>query len=122
MNVNDRMKDFLKEVVGVVEATSYETSCLWREWHQEEKKSWVQGMGGYLPTIGLLGDRPVVLSLLINTVDGHPILFMEPTSQVVDHEMIEEWLKLHLPATALKDEGKFVNKVDAQNFHNVFPR
>lgn len=122
LGVSETMKVFLKDVIGVVEATSYETSCLWKEYHQGRKKTWVQGLGGYLPTIGLLGDRPVVLSLLVNTVDGHPILFMEATSQVVDHQMIEDWLKRHLPATALKDDGKYVNKVDSNNFDNVFPR
>lgn len=120
--MSESMKDFLKDVVGVVEATSYETSCLWREYFQERKQTWVQGLGGYLPTIGHLDGRPVVLSLLINTVNGFPILFMEPTSQVVDHVMIEAWLKENLPPTALKNEGKYVRKVDANNFHNVFPK
>lgn len=116
------MKEFLKDVVGVVEATSYESMCLWREYHQTQKKTWIQGRGGYLPTIGQLDGRPVVLSLLVNTVDSRPILFLEVTSQVVDHKMVEEWLKLHLPASALKDGGKYINKVNAMNFHNVFPR
>jgi hypothetical protein len=120
--MSETMKEFLQDVVGVVEATLYETSCLWREYHQERKQTWVQGLGGYLPTIGELAGRPVVLSLFVNTVNGYPILFMEPTSQMVDHVMIDEWLKANLPAKALKDNGEYVNKVDAGNFHTVFPR
>ena len=122
LEVSETMKDFLKDVVGVVEATSYESSCLWKEYHKERKVSWEQGLGGYLQTIGHLDGHPVVLSLLVNKVKGYPILFMEPTSQVVDYVMVEGWLKANLPAAALKNEGKYVNKVDAMNFHNVFPR
>jgi hypothetical protein len=118
---NPSMKEFLKDVVGVVEATSYEKLCLWSEWTTEKKKSWIQGSSGYLPTIGKLDGRPIVLSLLIHIVDGYPILFMEPTSQVIDHKMVEDWLKLHLPKTAFQSNGEYVNKVDAMNFHNVFP-
>lgn len=120
--MSETMKEFLQDVVGVVEATSYETSCLWREYHEDRKEPWIQGYGGYLQTIGELNGRPVVISLFVNTVRGCPILFMEPTSQVVDHVMINDWLKANLPAKALKGDGKYVNKVDAGNFHNVFPR
>lgn len=121
MKVSSDMEEFLKEVVGVVEATSYEGMCLWREYHQQRKVSWEQGRGGYMPTIGEVAGKPVVLSLLINRIGSRPILFMEVTSVVVDHSMVEEWLKLHLPPTAFKSGGKYINKVDAMNFHNIFP-
>jgi len=115
-------QEFLNGVVGVVEATSYESMCLWREYHLAREKSWVQDLGGYLPTVGHIDGRPVCLSLHINTVDGHKLLFIEATSQVVDHSMIEEWLKANLPATAFRDDGKYLNKENSMNFHNVFPR
>lgn len=121
MKVSSDMEEFLKEVVGVVEATSYEGMCLWREYHQQRKVSWEQSRGGYMPTIGEVAGKPVVLSLLINRIGSRPILFMEVTSVVVDHSMVEEWLKLHLPPTAFKSGGKYINKVDAMNFHNIFP-
>jgi hypothetical protein len=122
--MSDTMKEFLKDVVGVVEATSYEALCLWREQHKEKSKSWESDNGGYLPTVGELDGRPVVISLFVNTVDGHPILFMEPTSQVVDHQMIQKWLMDHLPSTAFiqRDDGQHLNMVNAMNFHNVFPK
>jgi hypothetical protein len=117
-----QMQDFLDGVVGVVEANSYESMCLWQEWHKKRGKTWEQGLGGYLPTIGQLDGRPVVLSLFVHKIDGHHLLFIEPTSQVVDHQMIDAWLKANLPATAMRPGGEYLNRENAMNFHNVFPR
>jgi hypothetical protein len=64
----------------------------------------------------------VVISLTVNTVHGHRILFLEATSMVVDHQMIEDWLKANLPPTAFKDDGKYLNKENAMNFHTLLPR
>lgn len=119
--MSDYLPDFLNGVVGVVEANSYESMCLWREYHQERKLRWEQGLGGYLPTVGKIDGRPVCLSLFVNTIKGHKILFIEPTSQVVDWEMIDVWLKANLLPTAFRSNG-YVNKQNAMNFHNLFPR
>jgi hypothetical protein len=121
--MSDYLLEFLDGVVGVVEATSYEIMCLWHEYHEQRKVSWVQGRGGgYLPTIGELDGRPVCVSLFVNTIDGHKILFIDATSQVVDHRMIDEWLKTVLPATAFQEGGKYINYTNAMNFHNILPR
>lgn len=110
------MEELLKDVVGIVEATSFETMSLW----QKYKDSWIQNNGGYLPTVGMIDGRPVVLSLFVNVVNGHKLLFIEATSQVVDWHMIEQWLTTNVPS-AVRNDG-YLNKVDAMNFHNVFPR
>jgi hypothetical protein len=115
------LSDFLSGVVGVVEANSYESLCLWRDFHKEQKMTWVQGLGGYVPTIGMIDGRPVCLSLFVNTIGGHKILFIEGVSQVVDHVMIDAWLKANLPATALRDGGEYLNKANAMNFHSILP-
>jgi hypothetical protein len=47
---------------------------------------------------------------------------MEPISQVVDHAMIDEWLVKNIPPSAMREGSQYPNKVDAMNFHNVFPR
>lgn len=114
--------EFFEGVVGVVEATSYESMCLWREYHKERGMPWEADLGGYLPTIGQLDGRPVCLSLFVKKIDGHKLLFIEATSQVVDHKMIDEWLKANLPATAFQPGGEYINYQNAMNFHNVFPR
>lgn len=116
------LTEFLAGVIGVVEATSFEKHCLWQQEHQERGRQWKQNLSGYIPQIGELDGRPICVSLFTAVVDDHKILFIEATSQLVDHRMIEEWLKKNLPASALKDDGKHINHVNASNFHNVFPR
>jgi hypothetical protein len=56
----------------------------------------------------------------VEEVKGHKILFIDATSQLVDWAMIEEWIKSNVPLTAFRSNG-YVNKVDAMNFHNIFP-
>lgn len=116
------MKEFLKDVVGVVEASSYETSCLWKRNQEGREYSWVQGLGGRGAVVGFLYERPVCISLFINIINGHQILFLDPTSALVDWDMIEKWLEENLPKSAFREGTDYVNKVNAQNFYNVFPR
>lgn len=114
-----KFSTFSGGIVGVVDATSFEQLMLWQE---EEKaalpKRWETINPGILETIGALADMPVCLSLSKVRVGGHLLLFIEATSQVVDHRMIDKWLEDNLPDTAKRD-GR-VNRTDAMNFHNVF--
>jgi hypothetical protein len=119
--MTDEIVDYLRGVVGVVEANGYETLCLWQENHEQRGMRWNEARSGYGETVGMLAGMPVCLSLLVHEIDGHRLLFIDPTSQVVDHRAIEAWLREHLPASAHREYGG-INKVDAMNFHNVFPR
>ena len=112
---DEELKNFLDGVVGVVEATGYEKLALWQEWHVADKRPWIQGRSGLSEQIGTVAGLPVCLSLLVDTVNGHRILFWEATSRVVDYEMARRWLDHVLPPTAK-------NRTDAMNFHNAFPR
>lgn len=122
MSVPDEVKAMLVGVVGVVEATSYEEMCLWHEYTKERAQSWEDARRGWLLEIGRVQGLPVMLSVKVNTINGHRILFIEATSRMVDHNMVEQWLKDNLPDTAMRPGSEYVNKVDAMNFHNVFPR
>ncbi len=119
--MNDYQR-YLDGIVGVVEATSFEKTCLWRDVVERKGGTWSSSNGGRMFTVGFVDQRPVCVSFIDATINGHKIMFIEATSQVVDWVMIDNWLKEHLPATALKNDGKHINKVDAGNFHNVFPR
>jgi hypothetical protein len=118
------MDKFLHGVVGAVEANSYESLCLWHEQHERAGKTWKQGSGGCMVQVGELADMPVCVSLFVNEVDGHRILFYDATSRVVDSRMVEKWLKENLPLTAFEngDARKRLNVTNAMNFHNVLPR
>lgn len=112
------MTEFLEGVIGVIEANSFEKLCLWQE--RGSKAAWKENPAGYSEVIGYLDDMPVCISLFTITVDGHKLLFFDPTSQVVDHRMIDQWLEENLPKSAFKTDG-WINKTNAMNFHNVFP-
>lgn len=112
--------EFLDGVIGVVEATSCEKSFLWKQYTEELKIPFEEKSFGLGRIVGYLDDMPVFISLLIAAVDGHKVLFMEATSQVVDYRLIDKWLNENCPKTAFC--GDRLNKVDALNFHNVFPR
>lgn len=115
---------YLSDVIGVVEATSYEKLMLWSENRgRDNPKTWEEGRIGFGETVGHLDDMPVCISVLVDRVDGHKILFLEATSRVVDHRMIDVWLAEHLPPSAFRDdEHEHVNRTDSMNFHNIFPR
>lgn len=122
MTPDREMTDFLAGVVGVVEATSYEYHMLWVENQRADRpRTWEEISLGLLKTVGCLDDRPVCVSLRKARVGGHLLLFVDPTSQVVDHVMIDDWLLTTLPDSACRENGH-VNRTDAMNFHNVFPR
>ncbi len=111
-------KEFLQGVIGFVEATSFEYHQLWKEW--EDKSTWKQNLSGYGQVVGHLDSRPVFISLITAVIEGHKVLFIDPTSEVVDWKLIETWLLVNLPETAMVN--KRVNRTDAMNFTNIFPR
>jgi hypothetical protein len=47
---------------------------------------------GYINTIGNLDDRPITICIFWFLIEGHLVACYEGTSQLVDHNMIEEWL------------------------------
>lgn len=114
-------KEYFAGVVGIVEATSYEQYALWKEYHDKEGYNWSSRReGGPLVTVGKIEDRPICIALERATICGHLIVFLDATSELVDWRMIDRWLTDNLPQSAF--DGKYVNKVDAMNFNNVFPR
>lgn len=110
---------FLSGVVGVVEANSFEQGCLWERYTGEHKAKWIARNDGLLEGIGTLDGMPICLSLRTADVNGNKLLFIDATSQVVDHRQIGEWLSNNLPPSCRWPDGR-INKVDAMNFHNVF--
>jgi hypothetical protein len=122
--MDNELAKFLDGVIGVVDANSYESMCLYMENDREQKRPWKQNSSGLLETVGIVDGRPVCLSLLTNEVDGHKLLFIEATSQIVDWKMIEEWLQRSMPVTCFdgNDPRRRLNRTNAMNFHNVLPR
>ena len=122
------MDKFLHGIVGVVEANSFESLCLWQENREARGQAWVSGGSGLMVQVGsvMSGDEelPVCMSLLVNEVAGHRILFVDVTSRGVDHKMVRSWLEANCPPSAFDDGDprKRLNLTDAMNFPNVLPR
>jgi len=113
--IDDQMKNFMSGVVGIVEASSYESMMLWSENHK--KYDWKEGRSGFLVTVGFIGTKPVCISVLTPVINGHKLLFWHATSTVVDYDMIRKWIELAAPETAYSHGH--LNNTDAMNFHNV---
>lgn len=107
----------LRDAAYVVEATDAERFFLWRENHEGAHRGrvrWEQAPGGYMHTVGHISVNrkrmPVTVCVYFAILDGHLIAFYDSTSQVVDHRMVEAWVKAESPAMA-------ANKTcDAMNF------
>ena len=121
LGISDVVYEFLRGTAGVIEATTCEHQYLWQEF-TTESADWVSDMAGIEVTVGGIGDMPVYISLRCAVIRGHKIVFYHATSQVVDHRMIREWLDMHMPQSAFDREGERLNRTDATNFYNVFPR
>lgn len=115
--VDAEMTKFLNGVTGVVEANSFEALSLWSEYAKPRKKIWIENRTGLLETIGEFGGMPICVSLQTAIIDGQNILFVDPTSAIVDHRMVRKWLENTLPKSAWK--GDRLNYENAMNFHNA---
>lgn len=99
----------LKSCVYVVEATSYEKHALWlkhsstakeQRWGTGEYAWSGNGARGWWVEVGMLAGKPVTMELIFDTINGHTVLFYSATSRVVDYDMLEAWLRQHVPAYA----------------------
>ncbi len=105
----------------LVQATFYEKHAAWcfrstrSPWkydlHMMNDVEWVQTSPGYWWRVGELAGKPVHVNLQWDYIDGQLVCFWEPTSLVVDYDMIAAWLKKKFPNASLW--------TNAQNFHNV---
>tara|TARA_R110000851_G_scaffold4966_1_gene20782 strand:+ start:315 stop:653 length:339 start_codon:yes stop_codon:yes gene_type:complete len=107
---SNEVVEYMQGAVSVVEANTFEVMCLWRE----NKDNWVSVSSGYGICVG--GDssieRQTAISLSSALIGGKKVLFIYPTSVLVDWDLIDSWLSNNLPASVLI-------KTDAGNFHNA---
>jgi hypothetical protein len=120
----EELDQFLEGVVGCIEdSSSLATSYIYEKTVEAYGKDSYQQQGfGKMHTIGEIGDMPVCVSLFCNHIRGHKILFVEPTSQVVDHRMVRDWIESVLPQTAWNEGRNQFRISDANNWYNAIPR
>lgn len=118
--MSDISFEIFKDVIGIVEANSFEHMCLFEE---RKDLNWIENGQGLSFSVGSIGKRPVCITVFVETINDKRVVFWDATSQVVDYTMIHKWFERHLPISAFKkahDDIPRVNSVDAMNFHNIF--
>lgn len=102
----------------LVQATSTEKFYLWREFsHRSDlitdwpKINWKEISVGTSSQIGELDNRPVCICVFFADIEGRRVGFYEGISQVVDHKMIEEWLRNKNPEAYRTDAMNFSNAI-----------
>lgn len=103
------MKNDFTDVVGIIEATNYETLSIYRECI-EEGYVWGDGSGCYLETVThQTHGYSTSFSPWVKTINGKKIMFLEPTSVVVDWDLIDQWIDSKLPKQARENRNNAMN-------------
>lgn len=76
--------------------SSYEVSQLYKE-VKERRWSYKQDMGGPLKMIGKVANQEIWVMPQIHTIEGVNVLYIQPTSTLVQWDMIEEWVNQRVP-------------------------
>lgn len=108
------------KVVYFVEATSFEHHSLWKRDCHDEKiiSNWEQDIGHGI-RVGKVGKHEVWVNFMFSKLDGQMVCFYNATSQVVDHTMVENWIKKNCPVKT--SDGRWA-MCDADNFHHAIHR
>lgn len=119
----DRFEFMLLTTEFVVEATHNEQQMLWEKFCKDSLEpakravlEWKQLNPGYSETVGYVGEHPVCICVFWVLINGAQVMFYEPTSRIVDHEMIEKWLDANCNR---KWNGGRRAHTNAENFHLV---
>ncbi len=102
------MKDYAS-MGYAVEANSFETMCLWEKY--KDKVEWVDEGRGIGVTVK--GRVDTFISLTSVNIRGVDVLIYDPTSVLVDHKAVVEYL-LNLCNTLTTHR-----MTNAMNFHNI---
>ena len=99
-----RNEERYPRVEFAVEATDWEQLQLFQNHKSMIPSSEIDGIKVYwleisqcstVPTIGYVENRPITVCITYATIADEKILFYEGMSELVDHKMIEAWIKEH---------------------------
>jgi len=116
------LNERIEKTEYLVEADSAHSHFLWQEWADEargmgytspyDKPSfkWKQHQGIMLE-VGRIEDRPICITIMWNEIGGALIGFYNASSQLVDHKMVEEFLKKKFKDTPKTDTMNFAHVI-----------
>lgn len=111
----------LEQTFYLVEASHHEQFSLWERWAAQSQccrglhLRWEQS-NGYIVTVGKVNKRPVCVHMSWDIIEDQPVCFWEPTSELVDHVLINQWFEKHFQGKT-KDGRRAATNVD--NFAHV---
>lgn len=119
MKVDPRFKD----TEFVIEADDFARQTLWERFSTEALYKtelntirWEQDGMGWMPTIGHVNNMPVCVAFAWAKLNGVLVVFYNPCSRIVDHEMVDDYMKKY--CNPQYDHGRRAH-CDANNFHHV---
>lgn len=121
---NKEDENLFKDVVFLVECTYQEMHSFWEKHHYRIHpdipyvKEWESEGIGHTITIGEVDKRPINISIFYAKLNKKRVLFYEGISQLVDHKMIEEWIKHFTLQTIRWDNDVRWAHCDSTNFHH----
>lgn len=91
--VNKQLDDeFIDDVAFVIEANRNEAQWLWEKYNDI---GYSTENSGVMKHLGDFGGMPVWLSLFVGHLNGVKFVLYEPTSLVVDYQMVRDFLDYH---------------------------
>jgi hypothetical protein len=111
--LDEYMQGWLENAEYLVAATSTETQLLWEKHHKRIK--WEQISMGQHVCIGELEGFPVCVDFLGAILDGHLVVFYRAVSRMVDHTMVDNWVRDSFRTMTQYNGGR--PHCDAMNFH-----
>lgn len=97
----------------VVDATYQENHNLWWQWAEHYGVPWDAESRGFHAQIGEVAGRPICVEVWWVLIDGVRIAFVDGTSALVDHALIEQWQHQVFPCRA------HMRHADVANFGHV---
>lgn len=121
---DENHRKLFDNVVFLVEANSHESHHFWLDYHYRPRiltpvvKSWEQETMGKVITIGEINKRPINVDISYAKLNNKRVAFYEGSSQLVDHQMIEDWLKYFTLDSIRWDNSTRWAHCDSNNFHH----
>lgn len=101
-----------------VEANSFAQHTIWEKLHVDLGVSWEQENPGIIATVGHIKDLPINVSIVWNRICGKRVAFYYPCSRVVDHAVIEEWIKRNVLQGKTYDDHR-PSETNDSNYHHI---
>jgi len=114
--------DLFKDVRFMIEATDHEQQALWEKHHYKPSKhsshikTWEEIAMGHGIQIGSVDHRPIAVSIRYAILNDKKVMFYHGMSQLVDYQMIEDWIQMYSLDTIKSNDGRWAH-CDADNFH-----